>query len=364
MVMTAQAADPGSAPAQTIGLESLAIYIALATGAVGAIVGIVVGFIPNLPLFGDLSFGSIAALAAGVVAAAASGVAYWRVRAMPGQEWRLALSPFVFSVNAVGVVLVHSVLAVLSVLAAFLVLGRGFIGLTVVPFWSITLMAVVLGLTAYVVYLSASRLTTLRMSSLLMGFVTIGTLTAMVTTPDPDWWKIHFSHLGTFWSLSSLTFNGTLVAGGLLVTAFAVYVANDMRPLVPAGRLERANSPKTVATLFVVMGIMLAGVGLVPVNVSLLIHNLSASGMAVMYLVLLIGGPWILRGMPRAYFLASWVFLGSLLASLVLFITGFFGLTAFEIIVFALIFGWISVFIRFLGVAGQNASATASSVVS
>jgi hypothetical protein len=33
---------------------------------------------------------------------------------------------------------------------------------------------------------------------------------------------------------------------------------------------------------------------------------------------------------------------------------GYFSLTAFEIIVFALIFGWIAVFIRFLGVAGQR----------
>lgn len=100
------------------------------------------------------------------------------------------------------------------------------------------------------------------------------------------------------------------------------------------------------------MGAMLAGVGLVPVNVSLLIHNLCASGMAAMFFGLLVGGRWILRGMPRAYFVASWVFLAATLASVVLFVVGYFGLTAFEIIVFALIFGWIAVFIRFLGVTG------------
>lgn len=46
------------------------------------------------------------------------------------------------------------------------------------------------------------------------------------------------------------------------------------------------------------MGIMLISVGLVPVDVNLIVHNLSASGMAVMYLVLLISGPRFLRGMP------------------------------------------------------------------
>jgi hypothetical protein len=45
-----------------------------------------------------------------------------------------------------------------------------------------------------------------------------------------------------------------------------------------------------------------------------------------------------------------------MVASVILFIPaiGFFSLTAFEIIVFALVFGWIAVFIRFLGVAGRQ----------
>jgi hypothetical membrane protein len=166
---------------------------------------------------------------------------------------------------------------------------------------------------------------------------------------------VHFSHLGSFENdLSSWVFNGTLMAGGLLVTTFAVYISNDMRVLVEAGVLANARSPLIVSTLFVVMGIMLALVGVFPVDVNLLMHNLSAMGMAVMFLVLLIGGPNFLKGMPRTYFVASWAFLGAMVASVVLFAVGYFSLTAFEIIVFALIFGWIAVFIRFLGVAGQQ----------
>jgi hypothetical protein len=102
------------------------------------------------------------------------------------------------------------------------------------------------------------------------------------------------------------------------------------------------------------MGIMLACVGIFPVDFSLLLHNLSAMGMAVMFLVLLIAGPKLLRGMPRTYFLSAWAFLAATVASIVLFVVTYFTLTAFEIIVFALIFGWIAVFIRFLGVSGQR----------
>jgi len=55
---------------------------------------------------------------------------------------------------------------------------------------------------------------------------------------------------------------------------------------------------------------VLACVGIFPVDFSLLLHNLSATGMAIMFLALLIAGPKMLRGMPRTYFLSSWAFLG------------------------------------------------------
>lgn len=332
--------------------ESEAIYAALAAGLVGALLGLLLGLIgPALPLAGVGSFGLITTVASGFIAAAAAGIGYWRVRAMSGQEWRHQLSSWRFTINTTAVVLVHAMMAVIATLVAYLVLGLGFRGLEVQTFWSTVLMAVTLGLTAYIVYLSVSRMTTQRMSTLLMSLVVIGTLTAMVTSPDERWWETHFSQLGTFWDISSLVFNGTLVIAGLLVSAFAVYLSTDMQVLADSGRLERADSPRIVATMFVIMGVMLAGVGLVPVNLSLLIHNLSASGMAVMYLGLLIWSPRLLRGMPRAYFLATWAFLAATVISVVLFAVGYFSLTAFEIIVFALIFGWIAVFIRFLGAA-------------
>ncbi|MDT0183060.1 hypothetical protein Q9S36_23035 [Microbacterium sp. ARD31] len=295
-------ASSGAPPARpTLRAESEAVYAALGTGVVGALWGLIVALIwPALPLSGeDWSFGTAAAIGAAIVAGAASGTGYWRSRGLTGQEWRLRLSSWKFTVNTTSVVVVHVVLAALATLVVYLVLSRGFIGLVVSRFWSITLMAITLGLTAYLVYLSVSRIDTQRMSSLLMAFIVIGTLTAMITTPDPQWWMIHFSHLGSFWALSSLVFNGTLIAGGLLVTTFAVYIAADMESLVAEGKLARTGSPRFVSVLFVVMGIMLACVGIFPVNVNLLLHNLSAMGMAVMFLILLASGPRMLRGMPR-----------------------------------------------------------------
>jgi hypothetical membrane protein len=344
----------GSTPAPTLPIESASVYVALLAGAVGAIYGLIVALtLPELSLRGGWSYGVLAAIGSAIIAAVVSAIGYWRSRNQPGQEWRRSLAPWKFSVNTISVVIVHTALAFLATYVVYLVLSLGFIGLPVAKFWAVVLMAVTLGLTAYVVFLSVAQMTTQRMSSLLMAFIVLGTLSAMVTTPDPEWWMVHFSHLGTFDDLSSWIFNGTLIAGGLLVTTFAVYIANDMHALTAAGRLSNRASPRTVSTLFVVMGVMLAGVGIFPVDVNMLLHNVSASGMAIMFMVLLIGGPKLLRGMPRTYFVSAWSFLGALVASIVLFITTYFALTAFEIIVFALIFGWIAVFIRFLSAAGQ-----------
>lgn len=354
--MTASSAADSLAPTTTLRAESEAVYAAAAAGVLGALYGLIVAFVaPDLPLADmDGAFGLLAAAGAAVVAAGSSTAGYWRSRNRPGQEWRKALPSWKFTVNTVSVVIVHTALTFLAVLAGFRLLALGFIGLPVITFWAIVLMTVSLGLSAYVVYLSVSRMNTQRMSTLLMAFVVIGTLTAMLTTPDPEWWKVHFSQLGSFQDLSSYVFNGTLIAAGLLVTTFAVYLANDLRALVDAGVLQNDRAPRTVSTLFVVMGIMLAFVGVFPVNINLLMHNLSASGMAVMFLVLLIAGPRLLRGMPRTYFLSAWAFLAATIASVILFAVGYFTLTAFEIVVFALIFGWIAVFIRFLGVTGQS----------
>jgi len=346
----------GVTPAPTLRAETEAIYAAVAGGSLGAVYGLIVGlFAIDIPLADENgSFGLLAAIGAAASAAGASITGYWRSRNKPGQEWRRSLPSWKFTVNTISVVIVHTVLAFLATYAGFRVLGMGFIGLPVIMFWAIVLMAVTLGLASYLVYLSVSRMTTQRMSSLLMAFIVIGTLTAMVTTPDPEWWKVHFSHLGTFNDLSSFVFNGTLIAGGLLVTTFAVYIANDLDALIAGSTLTNARSPRIVSTLFVIMGVMLACVGVFPVDVNLWLHNLSASGMALMFLVLLIAGPKLLGGMPRTYFLSAWGFLAATIASVVLFAVGYFSLTAFEIIVFALIFGWIAVFIRFLGVAGQR----------
>lgn len=347
--MTASDAPAAATTAPTLRVEAEAILAASVSGIAGAVIGLLLGMTgAATQLWGNWSFAVWAALAAAVAAAVSSAVGYWRARTTSSVQWRREISSWRYVVSTVSVVIAHVALTAIATLSMFAVLARSFIGVQLNSFWTTVLLGVTTGIAAWLTYLSASRMTTARLTTLLVSFIAIGTIAAMLTASDPLWWEYHFSQLGTFGDLSSFLFNGTLIAGGLLVTTFTLYVGEDLRAL---GESERAI--RIVSTALFIMGVMLACVGIFPVHVHLLLHNLSASGMALMFLLLLVGGPWIMPRMPRAYFLASWAFLAALVCSIVLFAVGYFGLTAFEIIVFALIFGWLSVFIRFMQVAGE-----------
>ncbi len=330
-------------------VESEAFAGAIAVGVVTLIVGGILFAGTNPPIWGGISLGVASAgsiLIAGVIVAY---VGYWRSRSIEGQQWRLELQSWKFIVDATSVALVHSVLAVLAAIATFLLLQRSFQGLVLdAPFTTIA-MAVVTALCAYWIYLSVSSITTPKLSSLLVRFMTFGTLTAMATASDPAWWEYHFSQLGTFGDRSSSLFNITLIIAGVLVTTFALYLQRDLQVLVDRGVLVKAHAPRTVSIIFVVMGVMLACVGIFPLTVSILLHNLSAMGMAVAFLVMLFASPWILPGLPRRFFVVCAGFAVALIGGALLFEpVGYYNLTAFELVAFAIIFAWIAIFIRYI----------------
>jgi len=350
-------ADSPASASSTRG-ESRVIYGALAGAGLGAVVGLaVVAGNPHLRVSGPGSFGLAAACTTGVVAAVVSARGYVLSRAMRGQEWRGGLTTATRAVATAAVVIAHTAMAFLGTYALFVVLSKAVIGMRVHAFFGAVLMALAVAVTTYMVARSVARTTTQRMTSLLMSFVVVGTLTSAVTTSDPLWWTVHFSQLGTYGDLSSWIFNGTLVAGGLLVATFAVYLAHDMSALVASGTLTNPAAPATVPRLFVIMGVMLAIVGVVPVDVSFAVHSAAASGMAVVFLILLARGRALVAGLPAGYFTAAWVFLGATVCGVALFLGRALSVTAFEVTVFGLIFGWIAVFIGFLGTASDTETA-------
>ncbi len=345
-----------AAPNRTLlDVESEAVGVAIAVAAVTLLVGGLMFAGTNPPIWGGISLGVASAGAILISGVIVAYVGYWRSRSVAGQEWRLELKSWKFIVDATSVALVHAVLAVLAAVATFLLLQRSFQGVTLdAPFTTVA-MAVVTALVAYWIYLSVSSITTPKLSSLLVLFMTFGTITAMATSSDPAWWEYHFSQLGTFGDRSSALFNLTLIIAGFLVTTFALYLQRDLQVLVDRGVLKKANAPRTVSITFVIMGVLLSCVGLFPLSFSILLHNMSAIGMALTFLWLLIAAPWVLAGLPGRFFVVSGSFAVMLIGGALLFYpVQYFGLTAYELIAFAIIFAWIAIFIRYINALAEG----------
>lgn len=221
-------------------------------------------------------------------------------------------------------------------------------------------MAVGTGLATYAVYLSVSKLTTVTMSQLLVVFMTLGTFASMSISTDPHWWRYHFSHLGTFGDRGSSLFNVTLIVAGVLVTTFALYVDRDLRLLHERGVIRSRRSASAVSTLFVLLGIALAGIGIIPINLSVVVHNVFSAGASIVFAAMLLSAPVVLRGMPWQFFLVTGGFLLALIgAGLLHFVLNYFNLTAFELVAYIILFGWIAVFVRFLAAVLRSEEPTA-----
>ncbi|MGR0218918.1 hypothetical protein [Agromyces sp. ZXT2-6] len=315
------------------------------------------------PLWGKWSVGAVAAISVVITGIVIGAVGYRRSRDLPGQEWRRRLRPWKTALDVATVAAVHAIIAGILTVTTFVVLQRSFEGIIVDAFTSAAATAASAGLAAYWISLSVSAITTNRLATLLVVFMGSSVLASMATAQDPAWWEYHFSQLGTADDISSRLFNLAVIIGGAFVTTFALYVHRDLTTLVRQGVLAHAWAPRFVSTVFVVMGVLLACVGIFPLDVSFWLHNLSAIGMSLTFLGMLLSAPWTLRGMPSRFF---WFCTGAaalLLGGALLFEpVGYYSLTAFELLAFATIFGWISVFIRFIDAIAERGEAAAAAV--
>jgi len=304
----------------------------------------------EVPLWGGgISVGAVAGVAAFIGGLIAAFVGYWRSRARPEQRWRLEIPPWKFGLDATTVALVHAVLAGIFAVAIFVLLQRGFEGLVFDPLIAVAAVASVSGASGYLIALSVSDLGTRRLAALLVTFMAVATLTSIATVADPYWWRDHFSQLGTADDFSAWMFNTALVVAGFFVATFSLYLHRDLAALVARGTLVHRWAPRFVSVMFIVLGLMLAGVGAFPFDVNVVLHNVCAAGMSAAFAAMVLGSPAILKGMPQRFFVICYITFAVLIGGFLLYAPPiqYYNLTAFELVAFAVIFGWILLFIRF-----------------
>ncbi|WP_125099828.1 hypothetical protein [Leucobacter chromiireducens] len=331
--------------------EGRAFVAALIAGLLGLVTSLI-AFHGPVPIWGAVSPGSIGLILAACAAAGGAVAESLRAPIPPVPGWPRGAVRAQAIVNALAIALVHAGIAVLAVGLTIAVLMRGFTGLEVDAFTSVMITVLLGAAAAYAGTLSGGELTTSRLSTLFAVFMTGGVLVAMLSTSDAEWWRLHFSELGVGDSLSSTVFNATLIVGGMLMASLGSLIASSLSVWASAAPPSRTRNVRLVQLAFVGVGIGLAGVGLVPVNVSLIAHNTFATGMAVVFGALLIGLRWILDGFSRTFLLFSDVTLiGIAFSALLFWPIGYYNLAAFELVAAGIIFAWLVIFLRHLDAA-------------
>jgi hypothetical protein len=112
-----------------------------------------------------------------------------------------------------------------------------------------------------------------------------------------------------------------------------------------------------VRLTLILVGVFLAFVGVFPVDEFFWIHTAFASGMAVVFAVLVIRLPVWIPGIARTFVYLGWLFLAGIVALGVFFAIGYYTLTAVELVAGTLVFTWIILFLRNAAAVQEDARA-------
>ena len=339
--------------------ESLSLATALIGFVLGTVVGLVVLPRPTAPIFGQSSVGDVAAVTASVMSAVVFVLSTTLSQVRPDSHWRLQLHLVRRVIDTVGLTLLHAAIGLFAVAGVFWVFGQAFRSLELDPGAGAVSIGVSVAVTCYLASSSAMTMRTSQLSVLIALYLAMGAMSSALNTSDTVWWQTHFSSLGAAGDFSGLTFNFTLVLTRIVLTTLADYLTHDLSVWAESRDVSERRV-KIVRFGFVLLGIMLALVGLIPVNVNFTAHNSVAYGMVGVFAALLISTPLLFPGLSPAFNLASVFIAALLLVNVVLhLIVGYLNVTAFEMIGVSTMFVWLVLLIRSITAAAHDQQSAA-----
>ncbi|REJ04029.1 DUF998 domain-containing protein [Microbacterium bovistercoris] len=323
-------------------LESLSLGVGAIAFIIAALVALPVFGFQDAPIAGPGSIGQYAALASAVVAALAFIAGRYVIRERGEKVTFLEVT------DVAALAFAHAIIALLGWTLLADILERGFIGATVFAFPLLILSGAAAAVTAYVVFFSATHMDLSLLATVLAVFLIFGVMASMLTASDPKWWEENLSALGMTDDLSAMAFNLTLIVAGFMVTILVRYATKSMS-------IRSAPGIVWVRTLLVIVGVFLGCVGVFPVDEFFLVHNSVATGMAVAFTAIVIGLRWWVPRMPRGFLLMGYLFVAVVVLVGIFFATGYYTLTAVELVAGILVFSWIILFIRAAAAVEEDA---------
>lgn len=322
--------------------ESAALLVGGAVLIVTTIIALMVFWGRTLAITGPGSIGQFVAIGSALVAIVIFVMARWVADAGGTDN---GLLPRLRWFDSAGIALAHGIVALLGWIGMAALVERSFVGAVVFPVSGAILAGVAVACTAYVVVLSAVRMTPARLSLVLMVFLVVGVFASMLSASDDQWWKKNLSSLGITDDISALTFNVTIIVAGLIVTTIAHFGTAG----IPAATPKEVRGRRVVRIELLLIGVLLAGVGIFPVDRFFAVHNVAACGMAVVFVVMVLGLRRCVPRAPRVFVFLGYGFVLCIVVLAVLLATGYYNLTAVELIAFVIIFAWLLLFLRNAG---------------
>ena len=186
-----------------------------------------------------------------------------------------------------------------------------------------------------------------------MAVLAIGVVTAILTTKETTWWTLHFSQLGTVGDFSARTFNTTVIVSGSLLAVYGVVIGMTLP--ATTGRHTRRGLRGSLITA----GLAMTVVGLIPIPVSVVMHDLAASTLGLSFLSLV---AWSLGlpGLPRVFRRFTLVFVIVLATGIVVLTAGFITLALFEFTAFSVVGCWLVSLPRVLRTQAELTDAVAT----
>ncbi len=341
--------------AQRLRHETRAIWATVLSFAVGTLGGtLLLQGVPR-PLAGDESVVLPVALVAAVCAAAAfivSTLLHRRgeTRRMP--RWQAVTS----DVSTVALTIAIAGVTAMGVLLAGEILGVGLEGVELPAAGGGLLAGAASAMGGRFAFGAGVDLRTADLAGLLFGFLVIGTLFAMLTAADPRWWELNFSQLGT--GAGAWAFNGTLVVAGLLVATVGSYIGRDLHRIRGDDALRRIA---WVVALWAFAGVLLGAVGLLPLHLAPIPHNIAAFGALALFTAAGAASTFAIPDPPRALVITTIGIAVLMVVAVVLSMAfGLFSVTALEAMVIGLGLVWMTTLVRILAVLAPEASRPSS----
>lgn len=325
--------------------ERKSIQVAFIAGVLSFLISLLFFFNQTPPLFGRYSSGLTAAFLAAITTFTLF-IVKWQMPRLKKQKVKIvAAEKATYWVKRGAVAFVHASLVFLLLSATFFLLQNAFKGLELNAIVSALIVALSVMSISYFLYPLIEKLTLSNLAVILAIYLGVGVLTSAMSMQDPTWWQFHFSSLGAGNPVSAFAFNVTLIVAGLVVVAITELISEDLKK-VAIRKGVTTTGVDAVRTLLVITGTALACVGLFVYDEHLAIHNIAASGMALMFIVLMSRLRKLVPFFDTSFYQASYSMLIGVLTAAGLFIFGHINLTALELVCAGVIFSWFIVFIR------------------